>query len=88
MQQVCDELWQGLAAEGQSEQVAAPALGREQLPANSGLLHCQGQSRQPTPHAHTSAETSGWKWCYFHRSIQLITVQSYKNVSQLLLWIR
>lgn len=58
VQQVCDELWQSLATEGQPEQVAASALSWEQLPANSGLLHRQGQSRQPT-HTHTSAETTG-----------------------------
>lgn len=47
VQQVCDELWQNLAAEGQSEQESASSLSRDQLLASFGLLHSQGQSRQP-----------------------------------------
>lgn len=58
VQQVWDELWQSLATEGQSEQVATSALSWEQLSANSGLLHCQGQSRQST---HITRDNRHWK---------------------------
>lgn len=47
VQQVCDELWQNLAAEGQPEQESASSLSRDQLLASFGLFHSQGQSRQP-----------------------------------------
>lgn len=55
VQQVREELRQGLAAEGQPEQVAAPALSREQLPARPGLLDRQRQSGQPADR-HTSGD--------------------------------
>lgn len=47
VEQVCDELGQNLAAEGQSEQESASSLSRDQLLAGFGLLHGQGQGRQP-----------------------------------------
>lgn len=39
VEQVCDELGQNLAAEGQSEQESASSLSRDQLLASFGLLH-------------------------------------------------
>lgn len=47
VEQVCDELGQNLAAEGQSEQESASSLSRDQLLASFGLLHGQRQGRQP-----------------------------------------
>lgn len=47
VQQVGDELWQNLAAEGQPEQESASSLSRDQLLASFGLFHSQGQRRQP-----------------------------------------
>lgn len=47
VQQVCNELWQNLAAEGQPEQESASSLSRDQLLASFGLFHSQRQSRQP-----------------------------------------
>lgn len=46
VQQVCNELWQNLAAEGQPEQESASSLSRNQLLASFGLFHSQGQSKQ------------------------------------------
>lgn len=48
VEQVCNELGQNLAAEGQSEQESASSLSRDQLLASFGLLHGQGQGTQPT----------------------------------------
>lgn len=47
MEQVCDKLGQDLAGESQSEQESASSLSRDQLLASFGLLHGQGQGRQP-----------------------------------------
>lgn len=60
VEQVCDELGQNLAAEGQSEQESAPSLSRDQLLASFGLLHGQGQGRQPANQQKQQAIKHRW----------------------------